>query len=108
MSTPHVPGIARNTSTAICANVLRTYLLNLPGPYMDKPAVLAKKLGLAHGLNPDAWLVCGALALLASPANRFLVMRHGTRSQHRGHYAIRIVSTGKVLKTIGCPFEPPE
>lgn len=37
-----------------------------------------------------------------------IVRRTGTRLQNRGHAAIRIVATGRVLKTSGCPFEAPD
>lgn len=36
-----------------------------------------------------------------------IAWRSGTRSENRGHSAIRIIATGRVLKTAGCPFEPP-
>ncbi len=106
--TPRLPGTMNNgrkSSTVLCANALREYLTALPTPIMDKPAGLAKKLGLPTSFNPDAWLVCAAFDALAKQG--FLVMRHGTRSENRGHYAIRIVSTGKIIKTANCPFEPP-
>lgn len=37
-----------------------------------------------------------------------ITRRTGTVSENRGHAAIRIVATGRVLKTPGCPFEPPD
>lgn len=54
----------------------------------------------------DAYLVSGALDQLAEQGK--IRYRHGTRSEHRGHQAIRIVVSGAVLKTAGCPFDPPE
>ena len=36
-----------------------------------------------------------------------ILWRSGTRSEARGHQAIRVVATRKVLKTAGCPFEAP-
>jgi hypothetical protein len=34
-----------------------------------------------------------------------ILWRCGTRSENRGHQAIRIRETGRVLKTAGCPFD---
>lgn len=33
--------------------------------------------------------------------------RSGTVSEARGHQAVKILPSGRVLKTEGCPFEPP-
>lgn len=35
-------------------------------------------------------------------------VRHGKRSHHRGHYVIRVRSTGRIYRTAACPFELPE
>ncbi len=37
-----------------------------------------------------------------------IALNSGTRSYARGHFALRIVSTGTVLRTVGCPFNPPD
>lgn len=37
-----------------------------------------------------------------------ILWRAGTVSENRGHCAVRIIPSGRVLKTAGCPFEPPE
>jgi len=47
-------------------------------------------------------------ALIGLERRGLILRRHGTRSEHRSHQAIRIVSTGNVLKTAGCPFDAPE
>lgn len=54
----------------------------------------------------NAYAVCGALVVLERSGA--IVMRHGTRSEARGHYAIRVVATGHVHRTKGCPFEAPQ
>jgi hypothetical protein len=46
-------------------------------------------------------------ALASLNRSKRIRWRSGTRSLHRGHQAICIVSSGKVLKTIDCPFDPP-
>ena len=33
---------------------------------------------------------------------------HGTRSHHRGHYVIRVRSTGRIYRTVDCPLKLPE
>ena len=47
------------------------------------------------------------LALATLMRQGRITLRHGTRSLHRGHQAIRVLATGRVLKTAGCPFEAP-
>lgn len=37
-----------------------------------------------------------------------ITRRTGGRRELRGHAAIRVVASGRVFKTSGCPFEPPE
>jgi hypothetical protein len=37
-----------------------------------------------------------------------IAWRTGTRSENRGHGAVRIIATGRILKTSGCPFDAPE
>lgn len=43
--------------------------------------------------------------LRALRSKGFIAWRSGTRSENRGHSAIRVISTGRVLKTAGCPFD---
>lgn len=50
------------------------------------------------------YTIWNALAKLSREGR--IAWRCGTRSLHRGHQAIRIIATGRVLKTAGCPFEP--
>jgi hypothetical protein len=84
---------------------LQDWLLDLPP---DAPLPRMKQLAeqLPSHLDADAYAVAGALAVLAR-AN-VIAMRHGTRSEARGHYAIRIRATGRTHRTEGCPFDPPE
>lgn len=50
----------------------------------------------------DAW---DALDYLRKAGR--IMWRSGTRQANRGHQAVRMLDTGKVLKTAGCPFDPP-
>lgn len=34
--------------------------------------------------------------------------RTGTRMVGKGHAAVRVIATGRVFRTQGCPFQPPE
>ena len=36
-----------------------------------------------------------------------ITRRTGTRHIGRGHAAVRIIATGRVFRTDGCPFDPP-
>lgn len=78
--------------------------LNADEP-LPRPAEIARIFRRSTGGAGDAYLVCGAL--LSLDQRGFIALRHGTRTEHRGHQAVRIIATGAVLKTEGCPFEPP-
>lgn len=85
-----------------CAAGLMDFLTMLPDGPLPRMAEIAKQL---PGGPWEAYNV--AMAMEALSTQRRIAMRHGTRSAHRGHYALRIVLTGRELKTEGCPFEPP-
>lgn len=63
-------------------------------------AIIATTLSVPTAM--DAWSL-----LVRLQRNGVIAWRSGTRSEARGHQAIRVVATGKILKTRGCPFEPP-
>lgn len=52
----------------------------------------------------DAYAVSNTLRTLR--ARRLIDLRTGTRSQHKGHCALRV--DGRELKTEYCPFDPPD
>lgn len=54
----------------------------------------------------DPWRLSEAITWLARQGMIDVV--HGTRSQARGHYVIRVRSTGRVYRTFECPLELPE
>lgn len=62
---------------------------------------------IGRGLSDptDGYGVHALLTTLKSDGK--IAWRSGTRSENRGHQAVRLTS-GRVLKTVGCPFEPPE
>jgi len=69
---------------------------------------LPRLMALA-GICPIAsshYTIDAALRLLVTRG--MIKRRTGTRSEDRGHGAIRITATGRVFKTSGCPFDPPE
>jgi len=39
---------------------------------------------------------------------RLITWRSGTNFHHRGHQALRLIATGRVIKTYDCPFDPPQ
>lgn len=82
---------------------LLNYFVNMPLwavlPHLSRLAELYP--GSVHLTKIDTelrWMV----------ANGIITRRTGTVRENRGHAAIRVIATGRVLKTAGCPFEPPE
>ena len=73
-----------------------------------RPVPPLPRLGRLAALVPDtfsAYEVYNALSILRNSGR--IRWQSGTRSVARGHQAIRIVATGAVLRTAGCPFEAP-
>jgi hypothetical protein len=62
-------------------------------------------IGLLAPHVTDSYGVHQALVRLRK--QRSILWRCGTRGEDRGHQAIRVVATGRVLTTEGCPFEGP-
>jgi hypothetical protein len=86
-----------------CAEALKLFLQDVGDKPLPRLRDIALKMPIR--LSADAWLVSAGLEILAR--RNVIAMRHGTRTEARGHYAIRVMATGQVLKTDGCPFEPP-
>ncbi|MEJ0017508.1 MAG: hypothetical protein WDN25_13275 [Acetobacteraceae bacterium] len=62
--------------------------------------------GIADAIGaPSAYVVWSTLDRMRAAG--VIAWRSGTRSENRGHQAIRLVATGKTLRTAGCPFDPP-
>jgi hypothetical protein len=90
-----------NRNTVLLATWLYDWLLAHEGP-LPPLGEIAK---LYKPFKVEAYNLHAALRSLQTGSK--LRWRSGTRSQHRGHQAIRIIQTGKVLKTSCCPFEAP-
>lgn len=91
----------RRLRGAPAAAALYAWLLAHDTDELPRLIDLAEAVGIAS--HYDVW---GSLEMLVRHGR--ITRRNGTRSLHRGHQAIRILATGRVLKTTGCPFEPPE
>jgi Bacterial regulatory proteins, gntR family len=92
------PGRLREPNRAV-ANRLQDWLAAHPHDELPRLRAIGAAIG---STGYDVW---DALTLLEDDGK--IVRRHGTRSENRGHQAIRIIATGRVLKTAGCPFDPP-
>jgi hypothetical protein len=57
-------------------------------------------------LAPSYYAIDSALCVLVK--DRLIARRTGTRSEDRGHCAIRVIAIGRVFKMTGCSFEPPD
>jgi hypothetical protein len=79
------------------ADLLLAWLDVWGGEHLPPLAEIAKSLRFSS--QYEVW---GALSSLEKRS--LIRWRHGTRSENRGHQAVQIVSSGKVLKTAGCPF----
>ena len=98
MSSPRLPGSGnRNALHASLSHWLHQQQTGDLPPMSE----IARRLPVPA----DGYLVANSMKTLAHRGE--IDLRHGTNSQHRGHYAIRVRGTGVVLKTNGCPFDPP-
>lgn len=96
----HIPRMVGTVVPGSRHIALLAWLRSWQGPVLPR-------MGYIATLLPGRWTAyttCNVMATLAS--RREIDLRHGTRSLHKGHYAIRI--DGRVLKTEGCPFDPPD
>lgn len=97
-SSERVPAQPRSIQRAATAGILYEWLAT-------QDEVIPSLGGIAQAMGgADAYRIHGLLTQLRGQAR--ISWRSGTRSERRGHQAIRLAS-GKVLKTVGCPFEPP-
>ncbi len=90
---------AMDSLSAGRAQALYGWLLRHPP---DQPLPRAAEIATAAGL-PDAGIVCNMFDRLSSGPQRVIYHVHGTRSRYRGHRAVRLLLTGRVLATDGCP-----
>lgn len=79
---------------------LMTWLKTRDSDVLPRMIEIARECPLTHSYYD----IDSALRFLQRRGR--ITWRTGTRSANRGHGAIRVNATGRVLKTAGCPFGP--